>query len=73
MPFFFTGGVDFVAAVTDPCLVLSEIFRDDREAILVLFVAEISLIGRRELLLALGGLLLLLILLEDRRRPLLGD
>ena len=37
------------------------------------FVAEISLIGRRELLSALGGLLLLLILLEDRRRPLLVD
>ena len=37
------------------------------------FVAEISLIGRRELLSALGGLLLLLILLEDRRRPLLAD
>jgi hypothetical protein len=73
LPFFVTGGADFMATVTRPCLVLSAVFRDEREAIVGLFVADISLIGRRELLLAPGGLLLLLILLEDRRRSLLGD
>ena len=52
------GGLDFVVAVAE------------REAIVGLFVAHISLIGRR--VPVLGGILLLFVLAEDRWSRILG-